>query len=249
MSHGNTDLGEKALSKIVEVGLASQLDHSEAMDVEIQTDPGKLMQGTVDSVAIVGKGLVMKRDLRLESLEVNTDKVSINPLNAVLGNLELSHPTNAKARFVLLESDLNRAFNSDYIRAKLRGLKMQLEGKPTTISVTQAEIALPGNNQIVVNADFLLIELGECKNLTAVAVPRVEDDGHCIALDILSAEGEDLTEELIMAIFEQMTALLDLRNFDLSGTSLKLQTLEAQKAQLVIHATTEIAQIPSMGSF
>ncbi|MBW4690976.1 MAG: DUF2993 domain-containing protein [Lyngbya sp. HA4199-MV5] len=246
MSDGNADLGEKALSKIVEVGLESQLDQVEAMDVDIRTDPGKLMQGNVDSIAIVGKGLVMKRDLRLETLEVNTDQVSINPLHAVLGNVELTRPTNAEARFVLLESDMNRAFNSDYIRAKLRGLKMQLDGKPVTMSVEQAEIELPGKNQIVVNADFLLLEPGERKKLTAVAVPKIEADGQCLALEILSADGENITQEMITAIFDQVTELLDLRNLDLSGTSMKLQTLEAQKGKLVIHATTQIAQIPSM---
>lgn len=246
MAEGNADLGEKALSKLVEVGLVSQLDHAEAMDVDIRTDPGKLVQGNVDSVAIVGKGLVMKRDLRLEALEVNTDQVSINPLQAVLGNIELTHPTNAEAHFTLLESDLNRAFNSDYIRSKLRGLKMQLEGEPVTMSVEQAEIELPGNNQIVVKADFLLLEPGERKQLKAVAVPRVEADGQCIVLEILSAEGQDVTPELITAIFEQVTELLDLRNVNLSGASLTLQTLDAQNGKLVIHALTEIAQIPSM---
>ncbi|XGV98544.1 MAG: DUF2993 domain-containing protein [Leptolyngbya sp. BL-A-14] len=245
MSEGNADLGEKALSKVVEVGLASQLDQAEEMDVDIRTDPGKLMQGSVDSVAIVGKGLVMKRDLRLETMEITTDKVSINPLRAILGNIELNHPTNAEARFVLLESDMNRALNSDYIRGKLRGLKMQLEGKPATISVEQATVELPGNQQIVVNADFLLIEQGERKKLTAAAVPRVEEDGQCIALEVVSAEGQDLSEELIKAIFEQITELLDLRNFDIPNTTLKLKTLDPQKGQLVIHATTEIEQIPS----
>lgn len=245
MAEGNADLGEKALSKIVEVGLSSQLDHAEAMDVDIRTDPGKLMQGNVDSIAIVGKGLVMKRDLRLETLEINTDQVSINPLRAVLGNIELTHPTNAEARFTLLESDMNRAFSSDYIRSKLRGLNVQLEGKPVTMSVEQAEIELPGNNQIVVKADFLLLEPGERKQLKAVAVPKVEADGQCIVLEILAAEGQDITEELITAIFDQVTELLDLRNFDLSGASLKLQTLDAQNGKLVIHALTEIEQMPS----
>lgn len=246
MAEGDADLGEKALSKLVEVGVASQLDRVEAMDVDIRTDPAKLIQGDVDSVAIVGKGLVMKRDLRLESMEIKTGAVSINPLSAILGNIELTHPTNADAHFVLLDSDMNRAFNSDYIRAKLRGLKMQLDGKPVTVNVEQADIALPGNNQIRVNADFLLIEPGERKKLSAVAVPQVEKNGQCLSLEILSAEGEGLTPELIIAIFEQITDLLDLRNFKLPDVSLTLQTLEAQKGRLVIHATTEIAQMPSL---
>ncbi|NJO08767.1 MAG: LmeA family phospholipid-binding protein [Leptolyngbyaceae cyanobacterium SL_1_1] len=61
------DLGAQAISKAVEVGLKSQLDAVEDLQVNISTDPAKLVQGEVDYVEIKGKGLVMKRDLRAES--------------------------------------------------------------------------------------------------------------------------------------------------------------------------------------
>jgi hypothetical protein len=245
MTAGSPDLGEQALSKIVEAGMTSQLDEAETMDVDIRTNPVKLMQGEVDSVTIVGKGLVMKQDLRMETLEINTDKISINPLNAIFGNIELDQSTNAEAHIVLLDSDLNRALSSDFVQAKLRGLKMTVEGQPVTIDVKKAEVSLPGDKQLVVNADFLLVESGESKQLTATAVPKVEQNGQCIALDVLSAEGQGLTDELNTAIFDQIASLLDLRNFNLPVASFKVHTLEAQQGKLVIHATTEIDEIPS----
>lgn len=245
MTESTPDLGEQALSKVIAAGVTSQLDHADALDVDIRTNPAKLVQGEVDSVAIVGKGLVMKQDLRLETLKINTDKISINPLRAIFGNIELNHSTNAEAYFVLLDNDLNRALASDYIQAKLQGLNIQLEGKPVTINVEQAEIELPGNNQLIVNANFLVIESGESKKLIATAVPQIQENGQSISLEVLSAEGQGLTPELTTAIFEQVTSLLDLRNFNLPVASLQLHTLEAQTGRLVIHATTEIEQIPS----
>lgn len=41
MTQDNPDLGEQALSKVVEVGLASQLDPVDNLKVDIRTDPLK----------------------------------------------------------------------------------------------------------------------------------------------------------------------------------------------------------------
>lgn len=241
----NPDLGEKALSKVVEVGIASQLDQAENIDVDIRTDPGKLVQGKVDSVSISGKGLVMKQDLRMETLTVNTDKVAINPLSAVFGNIELSHPTDAEAQIVLNEADLNRAFSSNYLQSKLQNLKMDMEGQPVVVDVQQVIIHLPGDNKFVIKAEFLLKAQNEVKKLSATAIPKVEDNGHRIGLEVLSAAGEGLTADLVVAIFEQLTTLLDLRNFNIPGISLQLRQLEAQEGRLMIHAKSQIDHIPS----
>ncbi len=45
MAKGNSDLGEQALSKAVEMGLSTQLDSAETLEAEIHTNPGALMQG------------------------------------------------------------------------------------------------------------------------------------------------------------------------------------------------------------
>lgn len=245
MTAVSPDLGEQALSKIVEAGMTSQLDEAETVAVNIRTNPAKLLQGEVDSVAIVGKGLVMKQDLRMETLEINTDKISINPLTALFGTIELNQSTNAEAHIVLLDSDLNRALSSEFVQAKLSGLKMTIEGQPVTIDVKKADVSLPGDNQLVIHSDFLLVESGETKQLTATAVPKVEPNGQCIALDILSTEGHGLTDALTTAVFDQIANLLDLRNFKLPVASFQVHTLEAQQGKLVIHATTKIDKIPS----
>jgi LmeA-like phospholipid-binding len=246
MAQDPPDLGNQALSKVVEMGIATQLDHSEQIDVDIRTNPVNFIQGKVDSVEISGKGLVVKQDLRVETIQISTDRVSINPLSAIFGNVELTHPTDAEARIVLTEADINRAFSCDYIQAKLRGLKMDLEGQPVTIDIQQATLDLPGENKFVIAAAFLMKEQNETKRFSATAMPQIHENGNRISLEILAAEGQGLTLKLIMVIFEQLTALLDLRNFNIPGMSLQLHQLEAQPGQLVIHAKTQITQLPSI---
>jgi hypothetical protein len=245
MALGNPDLGENALSKVAEIGISSQLDKVENIDVDIRTNPGKLVQGKLDSVAISGKGLVMKQDLRVETLEVDITQVAINPLSAVFGNIELTRPTDAEAEIVLIEDDLNHAFASDFIQRKFQGLKIFLEGHPTMVDVQKVTIHLPGNNKFVINADFLLKEQGEVKKLSATAIPKIQENGHRISLEILPIEGQGLPPEAEIAIFDQLTALLDLRNFNIPGMSLQFRQLEAQEGRLLIQAKTRIDQIPS----
>ena len=245
------NLGDKTFSKVVEIGIASQLDEAEVIDVDIRTNPGKLVQGKLDSVTISGKGLVMKQDLRMETIEVSIGKVGINPLSAVFGNIELTHPTDAEALIVLTETDLNRAFRSDYVQSKLRGLKMIMNGQEVIVTVKQVIVNLPGDNKFIITINFLLAEQTEIKKLSATAVPKIQEDGYRISLEILAIllqrgsanEGQGLNLDLVSIIVEQLTALLDMRNFNIPGLSLQLYLLEAPQGKLVIHSHAQVAQV------
>ena len=110
MGADNPNLGDIALNKVVEIGITSQLDTVEKIDVDLRTNPVDLIQGKVDSIEISGQGLVVKQDLRMETLKINTHEVSINPFSAIFGNIELTHPTDAEAQIVLTEADINSGF-------------------------------------------------------------------------------------------------------------------------------------------
>ncbi|MCU0565675.1 MAG: DUF2993 domain-containing protein [Oculatellaceae cyanobacterium Prado106] len=246
MAADQPDLGEQALSKVVEVALTSQLDEVDELNVEVRTDPGQLLQGKVESVAISGKGLVMKQDLRMESLEVNMNAIAINPLGIVFGNLELTRPTDADAQIVLTEADINQAFRSTFIQDKLDRLNLDIEGQPTAVDLQDVTIQLPGKNQFVVKAQFRLENQSKVKTLVAKAVPSIEDVGYRrIGLKVLAAEGQGLTSSLILAIFEQISILLDVRNFSIPGMTLQLHRIQVQPGKLLIDAKTQIQSIPS----
>jgi hypothetical protein len=74
------DLGKQALNKVAEAGISTQLDEVEDLTVDVDTDPIKLMSGEVDSVAMDGKGMVMEKDLRVETLQVTTGTVAVNAI-------------------------------------------------------------------------------------------------------------------------------------------------------------------------
>jgi hypothetical protein len=237
------DLGEQALSKAAEVAMTTQLDEVEKLDVNIRTDPFKLVQGQLDSVSIEGEGLVMKKDLRAEEVQVTTTNIAINPLSAAFGKIELTRPTEAEAQVVLTEEDLERAFNSEFIHNKLQNLGVNIEGKPTKINTGKIEFRLPGESKVALNAEIVLQATGATQKVGFTAVPRMNAGQRIMLEDIQYAEGVE-ESPLTAALIESASDLLDLSNFELTGMSFRLTSLDVQTGKLTLQAQAYVEKFP-----
>lgn len=245
MALGKPDLGEQALSKAAEIGLSTQLDEVEKLDVDIRTDPGKLIQGELESVEIEGEGLVMQKDLRTEELDVKIGNIAINPLSAAFGKIELTRPTDADTHVVLTEQDVERAFNSEYIHDKLQNLDINIDGQPMTIDTHRVQFGLPGEGKIALTAEIQLQQTGETQQVSFTTVPRMSPSGERIVLEnVQYTEGQELSPELTAALLDRAGELLDLRNFELEGMSLRLKGLDVQKGKLKLQATAHVEKFP-----
>ncbi|WP_254174056.1 LmeA family phospholipid-binding protein [Planktothrix pseudagardhii] len=246
MSQKDNGLGEQALSKLAEMTLASQLDEVEELDVNVNTDPIKLVQGQVDSATISGTGMVMKSDLRMEKMEMKTSAISINPLSVAFGQIELKHPTQATAEVVLTEVDINRAFNSDYILKKLQGLEIAVEGNQNTIDTQAVEFKLPGDGRFFLQAYLISRPKGESSKIAFTALPEVSLDRKTIQLkDIQYSQGEKVSPELTQALIEESSELLNLDNFNLKGVNLRIQRLNLEHQKITLLAEADVESFPS----
>ncbi|MBW4628053.1 MAG: DUF2993 domain-containing protein [Brasilonema octagenarum HA4186-MV1] len=242
----NQGLGEQALNKAIEIALSSQLDKVESLDVDVKTDPLKVVQGEVDSVSIEGKGLVMQKDLRAEELKMQTGSIAINPLSAAFGKIELTKPTQASTQVVLLENDINRAFNSEYIRSQLQSQKIHVNGQLTTIIPQHVDFHLPGNNKVELSASILLKETNETHQVAFSAVPKVSANGETVSLENVEyGDTQEISPELTKALIDATSEILNLSNFDLQGITLRVKQLEVETAKLILQAEAHVEQIPS----
>ncbi|MBD2482776.1 LmeA family phospholipid-binding protein [Planktothrix sp. FACHB-1365] len=246
MSQKHDDLGEQALSKLAEMTLASQLDEVEELDVNVNTDPIKLVQGQVDSATISGTGMVMKSDLRMEKMEMKTSEISINPLSVAFGQIELKHPTQATAEVVLTEADINRAFNSDYILKKLQGLEIAVEGNQNIIDTQAVEFKLPGDGRFFLQAYLISHPKGESSKIAFTALPEVSSDRKTIQLkDIQYSQGGNVSPELTQALIDESSELLNLDNFNLKGVNLRIQRLNLEPQKITLLAEADVESFPS----
>lgn len=239
-------LGEEALNKAAEVGMTSQLDEVEDLDVDIETNPVKAMQGEVDSVDIDGEGMVMNKDLRMEELDMHIENVAINPMKAAFGKIELTKPAKGSTRVVLLEEDINRAFYSEYVQQQLLQQKININGQTTSIIPRKVDFRLPGEGKVELDATIILKETKETHKVAFSAVPKVSADGKTVTLENVEyGDNQEVSPELTQALINQTSELLNLSNFDLDGMDLTVKSLDVEAGKLTMLAEAYVEKIPT----
>lgn len=235
--------GEQAIDKVVEMAIASQLDESESLSVTVETQPLQLAQGEVDSLTIQGEGLVMQQDLRVAQLQVEVKDISVNPLSAMFGKIELNGPALGTARAVLTESDINRAFNSEYISGKLRQLKVHRDGQTVTIDVLSVDCKLLSEGKIALNAEVWVRDTSSTEKIYFTAKPEIDAGGWAVSLaEVEYPENQEFSPDLTAALAAKASEVLNLRNFELEGMSLRIQQLNVEAGLLTVQAEAKVEQ-------
>ncbi len=244
---GTEKLGGQALNKIAELALSSQLEEKDRLQVEIDTSPDKLANGELESLSIEGEGLVIETDLRVQALEIYLKTIAVKPLKALTGNIELTQPAEGNARLVLTETDLNRAFNSPELRAKINVLDTYLSTEQVKLTVPQKRCQLREDGTVAVSALVELQPSGETKEVVFTATPQVAPGGRSVVLEDLQYEpGKEISEDLTQAFLDKAEKMLDLHNFEKQGLALRIRHLTVEAGRITLSAVAEITQFPSL---
>lgn len=246
MIPGMEGLGEQALNKIAEFALSTQLNEAEQLEVRVKTDPSKLAQGELESLTIDGKGLVMQKGLRVQEMEIKISGIAVSPLKALMGNIELTKPTQGTARIVLTQTDINRAFNSETLGNQMRNLNIHVSGKLVTIETRQANCRLQADGKVAIDAEILVQQTGEMQQVSFSTTPRVSPGGQGVFLeDVQYTQGEELSPELTSALVEKASKILNLSNFEMEGISLRIHQLNVEQGKLTLQAIATVTRFPS----
>lgn len=240
------NLEEQVISTAVEMGLSSKLDSADNLDVDVRTNLVDLVQGQAHSVSVSGQGLVVQKDIRVQEIEIHTDNIAINPLSVLFGEVELSQPTDASARIVLSEVDINRALNSDYVRRQMQNLQLDVEGQIISLEMQKMSIELPDVNTLVFNGSTILHERGERRSLNFQVIIHpgtIFEPLFIEAFQCTPAPGISL--QFAVALMQMFKELIFSPYFKVNGTAVRLRKMELQKGILTIHTTAKITEIPS----
>jgi hypothetical protein len=238
-------LDEQVISQVAQAGLSSQLEDAEALNVAVHTDVLKAAQGKADAVAVSGQGVVVK-DVRVQSVTVETDRLSFNPLSLLLGQLELDHPLDASAQVVLTEADLNRALQAEAVISRLPGLTFHVEGAPVTVELVHPiTVTLPADGTIALDGDARLHERERIRQVgfTAVLLPKTEHQP--MRLESFNCDpGDGLSIEFIIALMQTFKQLLELPSIEIEGMAIRVKRLSVQAGEMLIETEAHIPQVP-----
>jgi hypothetical protein len=240
-------LEEQALSEAAEMTISTQLDEVENIDVDVRTNLLKMVQGQADSVAIVGQGLVIQKDIRVQELELHTDSIAIDLLSAIFGEIELNEPVEASVRLVLTEQDINRALNSGYIRHKFRSLKLNVDGQPLTVEPQQLEVCLFKGSKIGFRGTILLHEVSKHQRVGFTGVIHQGTVKEPLLLEAFNCtEGMGISLELALALLNKAKELINLPYVDLEGIAFRINAVDVQEGSLTLNTTVYVKQLPNL---
>ncbi|OUL36776.1 hypothetical protein BV372_05695 [Nostoc sp. T09] len=239
-------LEEQILSQAAENTLSNQLDEVEQIDVDVRTDLFKIAQGQVEEVSLTGQGLVFQKDIRVQEIKVKTDSIAINPLSAILGQIELNEPVNAMARIVMTEVDINHALSSDLIQSQSQNWELNVDGEIVNFKLQQIQVSLPGSGKIESRGTVLIEEKGKNRLLGFTARIRPPVDSQPLLLEGFNCtQGEGISVSLITALMQKLKELLKTSYFAWENMVLRIKDLEVKQESLILLVEAHMKQLPS----
>lgn len=215
------------------------------LNLDVQTDLLKAIQGHADGVSFEGKGLKFK-DIRLSEIQLETDDIDINPLKVLLGEVELDHPVNIQTRIVVEEADINEALKLDLVRNILhKFLTFHTEKRIVSIDPKNIQFRLPGDNKIIIEGEIILDSGLEKKPLDLRADVRLKSLEKPIVLDGFKCNTpEGIELEIMIALIDKIHKLRQSPYFQLKDAALRINTLEVQQGSIIMLAQIHLEKIP-----
>ncbi|WP_341525646.1 DUF2993 domain-containing protein [Nostoc sp. UHCC 0302] len=239
-------LEEQFLSQGAEKIVSDQLNEVEQIDINVRTDLFKIVQGQADAVSFSGQGLVMQEGIRVQEIKLQTDSISINPLSALFGQIELNEPVNAVARVVLTEADINRALSSDLVRSKPQNFELKVDGKIVSFESQEIQVFLPHKGEMEFKGKVLLNEPGNIRTLGFTARVRPRTHSQPIILESFNCtQGGGISLEVIVALMQKVKEWVNLPYYEWEDTVFCIKYLEVEKGSLTLLVEAKLKQIPS----
>ncbi|KAM3095040.1 DUF2993 domain-containing protein [Phormidesmis sp. 146-12] len=239
---------EQVLSEIARQGLFTQIETAENIEVDVKTDLLKAVQGKVDSVAVTGQGIVIQEEIRVEQLEIETDRISINPLSAIFGNLELDKPVNTTARIVLTEADINQAINSEFVSQKIPAVDLNVEGKTVRLELLlPLEIKLTEETKMHIGGQAKIHRMEGIQEVPFAAVASHRTDSRPILLEsFYCAPDRGQSIPFMIALMQKMQEIANQPYFELAQNKLRIVSMDVKPGSLSLEVEIQAKQIPSL---
>jgi LmeA-like phospholipid-binding len=249
------DWGENLLNTVASNTIRHLFTESELVEVSVRCNPSsKLLQGTIDSFKMNGKGLVIRRQFRTEEMSFETDAVSLDFSSVLQGKIALKQSTQAIAQVTLQEEDINQSFKADLVKKRLENLSLPAlqdvsEGKP--VSFTDVEIKLLTNNQIILNAvaKFAeqIIPVSMSCQIAVAKRRRILFNNVEFLADSIPESMRSTSQNLTLTLGEILNEMVDLDRFELDGVTIRLNRLETSGKALIFSGYAQIERVPTTG--
>lgn len=236
------------VDQVVESSLRDQFEQVERLDVRIESVPSyRLLQGKVDQVQLAGRGLYLVEDVRIDTLEVETDAIALDPAQLRQGVIQLEQPLQAGIRLVLDQDDIDRTLQSPKVVELLQNLSFQFAGLGAVGDLSDYTFSAP--KLTLIAGDRMRFEVTLQQQDIAQSIVIVAESGFQVLngtqiqlIDpVASVNQQPIPVELIGFLQQSASQFLDLRRLEELGITARLLQLEVEpNDQLAIAAFVRI---------
>jgi hypothetical protein len=248
-----TDWGERMLNTVASQTIRHLFTQSESVEVFVRCYPSsKLLQGSIDSFRMSGRGLVIRKDFAVEEMSFETDAVAIDFASVLSGKLSLKQPTQAVAQVILSEAGINHAFQAELVKKRLLNLNEPAltaisGGQPVSFTDVQVQLLPENRLHLWAKADLNKGELVPLSMTLSIGIERrrrISFQKPQIELEQVPEGQRELSQTLSMALVQILDNMVDLDRFDLDGVKMRLNRLDTEGQRLIFSGYAEIERIP-----
>ncbi len=144
------------LDQVVASNLRQQVEKVAVLKVRVDNIPSyQVLQGKIDKVRIASRGIYLLKNVRIDTLEIESDPISIdletwNQTKKIRQSLR--QPLQGGIRLLIQENDLNKALASDNIKSQIQKIidSLRPEGSPE-FKLINAQVEFLENQRIRAN--------------------------------------------------------------------------------------------------
>ncbi len=229
------------VDRVAESQIRKQLVAAEQLQVRVDNAPSyQIIQGRADRVRIAGHGLFPVQDFRIDTLELETDPISLQ-----LKTRKLEKPLQAGVRIVLTQKDIDRALRSPFVTARLKNLGIRLLRRDVK-QVERYDFLNPQLTLLPQNRVRFQVELQEQGDpaklkIVAEAEPQIVS-GRSLQLNNLKiwANGQASPEPVTRAIENLIRDRTDLRRLESSNITARILNLKLEPSRLELASFVQI---------
>jgi len=226
--------------QVAEGLIRDRIHRAELLDVRIDNAPNfQVAGGRVDRVRLAGRGVYVVPELRIDTLDVETDAIDIDLPALQQGTLALDEPIQAATRLVLNTEDLNTLLRSQRVQTLLNTLRFSLPGaterEENRYGLANPQITFLDGNRLRVTVDLedrVLQERVEAIVESGFAItdghrlellePMVVIDGQPVPRQLLDSFVDGIRSELTLKQFEEVSIVARILQFELRPEALDL---------------------------
>jgi hypothetical protein len=236
--------------RVVEGAIRQQVPKIEQLAVRVDNSPNyQLLLGRVDRIRLASRGVYFVPFLRIDTLELETDRIGIKTTN---NKVELLEPLQAAVRVVLKEEDINRAIDSPFIRPLFQSIKVDFSGFNPSLGEEEIDIVNPRiyfltGNKVRVTATLVnrKIDVKPLEISAEVSIEVLSNGNVKLNRVELSVAGVKIPDILIGNLVRGINQVLDLKQLEAQGIKSRVLKFEVVPGQMQLIGFAQLDRLPS----